>query len=497
VQLCTISGTVWSFLEGVKTTGSPLPRSAIVNRCVKDTALLTTICQIARSALTLLSVDGEKKPKTAVITGADRILSFFTATVIEFADKRALDDPQLRALYPFLLEGLKKSTEGMSDDRGTKMIYRAGGPADQWRRSSCMIIAQICRKTRLAKPLLKSVVGALMYAFVHVSGVSSGGGGSSVVITQGTAGFLAAMEIITIVSVIAQSQKVLMGPKMVMAIFSDISESSNSTRLEEGQSSNSRVGSAYLLQCVEILQKERGLDATPLLKVITATLTSALIAPVSIEDKNDLSTFLSPTMASKILTYCIASGMLADSTVAGIVWKILQNNTSLGNLGDSLKASVSTRKERAQSFSDDNDGERKEVLRVLRCVSQRYSSIFDACVQAAYKAVRTDTEVNGDEDEMMSIKNGDDKDDVDDDDIQIGPTTDEMNMEKQAKASSLRRLLTDTFTDAPYRMPSNSGVSLLLSLTNSSPLIRINALETFAATVPKGTCDLVYIYIHI
>ena len=82
---------------------------------------------------------------------------------------------------------------------GAKIISRVGGPSDQWRRSSCMIIAQICRKTRLAKPLLKNIIGALMYSFVHISGVSNGV--SSVLLGQSSNISLdAAIEIVTIVS---------------------------------------------------------------------------------------------------------------------------------------------------------------------------------------------------------------------------------------------------------------------------------------------------------
>jgi hypothetical protein len=460
-----------------------------VSRCVRDTALLNSICQVSRSALALLSIDGNNKPKTAVIAGADRILSFLTATVIELADKGSLNDAQLRILYPFLVEGLKKSTEGSEEGKNgnSKIIFRAGGPTDQWRRSSCMIIAQICRKTKLAKPLLKTLVGSLMSAFVSISGVTSGV--SSGPIARGVNSVLdAATEVLTIVTIVSQNQKVAMGPKMLMAIFSDISASSNSS-IETNSSKDpdssipaNRVGSAYILQCLEILQKEKGFDTTSLFKVLTTTLTAALVTNIAEEMKND-PRYLSPMMASKILAYCVSSGLLSDSIIGSILWTILQNNSLLGHIGTGLlKAPTppsSGRRPRAESFSDDNDGDRKEVLRVLRCVSQRYPSIFDSCVQAAYRAVEG-SKAEEPEAEKMAIV-----DEIDDEeDMQVGLSLADINAEKSAKAALLRQLLSDTFTDAPYRMPSNTGVSLMLSLNSTSPLLRVQALETFAVTLP-------------
>jgi hypothetical protein len=463
----------------------------IVSRCVRDTALLNSICQVSRSALALLSVDGNNKPKSAVIAGADRILSFLTATVIELADKGSLNDAQLRILYPFLVEGLKKSTEGSEEGKNgnSKIVFRAGGPTDQWRRSSCMIIAQICRKTKLAKPLLKTLVGSLMSAFVSISGVTSGV--SSGPIARGVNSVLdAATEVLTIVAIVSQNQKVAMGPKMLMAIFSDISASSNSSIETSSDPDSSipaaRVGSAYILQCLEILQKEKGFDTTSLFKVLTTTLTAALVTNIAEEMKND-PRYLSPMMASKILAYCISSGLLSDSIIGSILWTILQNNSLLGHIGTGLlKAPVppsSGRRPRAESFSDDNDGDRKEVLRVLRCVSQRYPSIFDSCVQAAYRAVEgSQAQEPVAEAEKMAVVDEDD----DEEDMQVGLSLADINAEKLAKAALLRQLLSDTFTDAPYRMPSNTGVSLMLSLNSTSPVLRVQALETFAVTLPDN-----------
>lgn len=490
MQLCTVKDTNWTFLGGVKSSGSPLPRSVIVARCVRDTSLLNAICQISRSALALLSVDGNSKPKSAVIAGVDRILSFLTATVIELADKGSLNDEQLRILYPFLSDGLKKSTEGLDGDKnGSKIIFRPGGCADQWRRSSCMIIAQICRKTKLAKPLLKTLIGSLMTAFVNISGLSSGIS-SSTVSGGVNSTFDAALEVMIVVAIMAQYQKVTMGPKMLMAIFSDISVSSNSSIEMSGSNDSTtpttNVGSAYILQCLHNLSTEKGFETAPLFKAFSTTLTAALVTNIADEMKDD-PRYLSPMMASKILSYFISTGLLLENTIGFILWTILQNNSLLGHLGTGILTSPvappTGRRPRAESFSGENDGDRKEVLRVLRCASQRYPSIFDQCVQAAYKAV---IPTNISDDAMVVVVDEDDRDD--EDDVQIGQSLAQLNAEKLAKATLLRQLLSDTFTDAPYRMPSDTGVSLMLSLNSTSPLFRVQALEAFAVTLPD-VCD--------
>ena len=85
---------------------------------------------------------------------------------------------------------------------------------------------------------------------------------------------------------------------------------------------------------------------------------------------------------------------------------------------------------------------------------------------------------------------GDDEDDL----LQIGPTAAMIDAERAAKAACLRKLLADTFTDTPYRMPGDNGASLLLTLSHPSSIIRMQAVETFTTAVPLGcasTLDVV------
>lgn len=56
VQLCHLEGSIWSFLKGMHSTGATLPRAALVDRCVRDRAVLDAVCaaaQVRRAVATL------------------------------------------------------------------------------------------------------------------------------------------------------------------------------------------------------------------------------------------------------------------------------------------------------------------------------------------------------------------------------------------------------------------------------------------------------------
>eukprot|EP01041_Mallomonas_annulata_P002411 gene2411-4680_t len=154
IQLSTISNTIWLFLDGVKTTGSPLPRQALVYRCGKDIALISALCQMTKGAIILAG----NAVNTFAVKGCNRILSFFTATIIETAESHPFSESHLQALYPWLLEGLQ--CIGMIDSA-----------PEQYRRSACMILAQIVRSSKLGTPLVHSLISSIMKAFVKANAV--------------------------------------------------------------------------------------------------------------------------------------------------------------------------------------------------------------------------------------------------------------------------------------------------------------------------------------
>ena len=415
VQLCTITGTVWSFLDGVKQSGSPLPRQSIVQRCLKDAALLSILSQVARSALALAVPDsnhdnhgssssgsGMQKivPRSAmVLSGVGRILSFFTATVIELADRRPMDDTKLRAIYSFIMDGLKVTKQGSSNesthraanegmDRRANALtagYGENGAFELWRKSSCMIIAQICQKTKLAKPVLKSIVVALMQLFVQVSGLNEyeqqeAEQRSSISVSSlhrghrlhHRTGEVPAMDILTVLTLLAQQQKLVFGPNMLLAALADVSAwsrtSSTARSISPTETSAQSitqatvVSSSCFLHCLERLQKEQKFDMEPLMRALATTLIAAL-KPASEDDEEESSSgLLKPCLASRVLTHCISRGMFPDRIITFVIWRVFQGQGQGGGL---LKSSVITSvkrrsssagKDRTASFSEDDDG---------------------------------------------------------------------------------------------------------------------------------------------
>ena len=158
VYLSHISGSdsPWSFLSGVKATGSPVPRSLLVDAAASNVSLLTQMSAMARSGILIGSA--EKYANPLLLQGTSRIITFFTAIVVEVAEKFFMEDAQLRILYPFIADGLKGSLKHNS-------LPISGPAAAEWLRASCVILCQIARKTPLAKPFVDGVVSAMFQRF--------------------------------------------------------------------------------------------------------------------------------------------------------------------------------------------------------------------------------------------------------------------------------------------------------------------------------------------
>ena len=216
IQLVTLPD-FWKFLNGVKKSGSPLPREVIVRRCQKEVGLLSCICSIAKSAITLASTSALRSTSTTA-SGADRVLSFATVTILEMADGKPLSDSQLREILSFLLEGLNLTYDN-SDENGPKNAIR-GRPSEQWRRASCMIISQISRSTRMAKQLVTSIISSLTKSFIRIS-------------SNPLVGSSAATEVITTMAVLSSYQDVIFGSDDIGRLFSDRFTQENSQFLQQ------------------------------------------------------------------------------------------------------------------------------------------------------------------------------------------------------------------------------------------------------------------------
>ena len=141
---------MWAFLEGVKQSGSPLPRAVLTKFVRKNPSLLSALTAMTRSALVIGAAGSSSN--TLLTAGVNRIVSFYTAVMVELCDNKALEDAQLRVLYPYLVDGIKAQLPNAA--RGDMNV--------QWSRSSCIVLSQLSRTTRLATPFMDGVVSVML-----------------------------------------------------------------------------------------------------------------------------------------------------------------------------------------------------------------------------------------------------------------------------------------------------------------------------------------------
>lgn len=155
MELSKVEGTMWAFLEGVKRAATPLPRFILVKFSKKHISVLSVLCEVTRSAIAHGCAAAPANP--LLISGVDRVISFFTATIVEIVDSKGLEDVQLRALFPYLVDGLR----GRVTESSVNLI-----PLPQWCRSCCIILSQISRSMSLAKPFIQGIVSGMFSRLV-------------------------------------------------------------------------------------------------------------------------------------------------------------------------------------------------------------------------------------------------------------------------------------------------------------------------------------------
>ncbi|KAK9734133.1 hypothetical protein RND81_04G117000 [Saponaria officinalis] len=132
VQLMDFGGTLWKFLDGVKTSGAPPPRDVIVQQCIRDMGVLETICSYATPSK-------KHHPSTPVI-------SFSTAVVVEVLGSLATINSEIvQRILPFIISGLQSGGKGSSD-------YKAG---------TLMIVGLLAKRAALSSKLVASLVRAV------------------------------------------------------------------------------------------------------------------------------------------------------------------------------------------------------------------------------------------------------------------------------------------------------------------------------------------------
>ncbi|KAJ4893034.1 Uncharacterized protein Rs2_19828 [Raphanus sativus] len=109
VQLISTGNTKWKFLDGVKNSGAPPPRSVIVQQCIRDTQVLEALCDYG-------SRSKKYQPSKPVV-------SFTTAVVVEVLGSVAkVDGDIVKLILPFVDSGLQSAVKGCLDQQAGALM---------------------------------------------------------------------------------------------------------------------------------------------------------------------------------------------------------------------------------------------------------------------------------------------------------------------------------------------------------------------------------------
>uniref|UniRef100_A0A1J3J391 Uncharacterized protein n=1 Tax=Noccaea caerulescens TaxID=107243 RepID=A0A1J3J391_NOCCA len=109
VQLLSPGNTKWKFLDGVKNSGAPPPRSVIVQQCIRDKQVLETLCDYG-------SRNKKYQPSKLVV-------SFTTAVVVEVLGSVAtVDGDIVKQILPFVDSGLQSAVKGCLDQQAGALM---------------------------------------------------------------------------------------------------------------------------------------------------------------------------------------------------------------------------------------------------------------------------------------------------------------------------------------------------------------------------------------
>ncbi|KAK7320388.1 hypothetical protein VNO77_29813 [Canavalia gladiata] len=129
VQILDTRNAKWGFLDGVKVSGAPPPRTVIVQQCIRDKGILEVLCNYA-------SPSKKFQPSRHVIGFCTAVFVEVLGTVV------TVNDDIVKRILPFVVSGLQPGIKGVSD-------HKAG---------SLMIIALLGNKAALGPKLLNSLI---------------------------------------------------------------------------------------------------------------------------------------------------------------------------------------------------------------------------------------------------------------------------------------------------------------------------------------------------
>ncbi|KAK3217662.1 hypothetical protein Dsin_011632 [Dipteronia sinensis] len=132
VQLLNLGNNKWKFLEGVRVSGAPPPRTVIVQQCIRDMGVLEVLCNYSSPTKKFMP----SKPT----------INFCTAVIIEtLGSASTVDSDAVKRILPFVVSGFQPGAKGGSD-------HKAG---------ALMIVALLANKVSLSPKLVKSLIRSI------------------------------------------------------------------------------------------------------------------------------------------------------------------------------------------------------------------------------------------------------------------------------------------------------------------------------------------------
>nr|CAH67614.1 OSIGBa0106P14.4 [Oryza sativa] len=201
VQLINLGNSKWAFLDAVKSSGASPPRSVMVQQCIRDKAVLETICNYAAP--------------TKEFHHSRTVVCFCTAVIVECLGAiPKLDTDIVQRVLGFVFDSLNPAMKGDQD-------YKAG---------ALMIIGVLATRATLAPKLVQNLIFFVARAAQHDA--------------------LDTIDLpwlrVTVMAIISlvQSQSVTDFPKKPLMILKDISSSDDSCH-------------SHLIEIVETLNIEK------------------------------------------------------------------------------------------------------------------------------------------------------------------------------------------------------------------------------------------------
>lgn len=152
---------VWSFLQYNKLNGLPLPRSVLVERCIKNPSILRFICEMSKIDTYVTTIYSTLVPtvtKTDLLSNNTIVtkkvsLHFYTITIIELLNNvDTITDNLLTMLLPYILNGLCDKELSL-------------------RLSSYMMLTKLKKCINLDKDIFTSIIKKLCYGIPKNSSI--------------------------------------------------------------------------------------------------------------------------------------------------------------------------------------------------------------------------------------------------------------------------------------------------------------------------------------